>query len=578
MNYMVGGDIMKYVSAFANLATTLTLGDFGADLCQILQSKAGKITMIAGGIALFAVAVAATVPSGGTSLAGYISAITSVAGSALTVGTALSIAAQVGIPILLRYVGPQLARIVAGKIIGTDIAGEDFGNAIMIGAGTLYAKSAGTSGNLALGKKEAVAMYGEYQNYIAEVAEDERLARSPFDATSKYTFMGSIASSLMSQMGSLKSVSGILTSVGSMASTAISHLAPTASALDMASFKNGLDTCDDPDYNDFGIATDPFCNPIMGVPVSALDADPEEVLQYLDDEKQITIDADGTTEIIPCIDHSTKECKDNPEKDGDKTDLELYKEYCVDRTTALTLSEEDNADKVKKGYNCVTRDGDSDAVKKQKSYFALYFLDDRIENDVDGEGMDRAAGVSDADDETIADSGLTYEQAKQLVMNYGKNKDDDSTKNMNKGPGKPGTGCNGGALSNCVSFSAFFMNKFTDARYQGGNGENVVSRLKASGVPTGKTPKVGAIFSWSNSGAGHTGVVLGINGDNVIVGHAGCSNPGKGEGNGIKSGGGAGFVIQGSKTSTKPWFGKVPTEFAYPKTINWDEVAKYVSN
>ena len=178
----------------------------------------------------------------------------------------------------------------------------------------------------------------------------------------------------------------------------------------------------------------------------------------------------------------------------------------------------------------------------------------------------------------IVDGGLTEDQAKILMMNYGENKDNDSVISMSDSPGTPGMGCSGGAMSNCVSFSAFFMNKFTDLKYQGGNGNQVVSGLEAAGAETGTEPRPGAIFSNGfSTSAGHTGIVLGVEGDTLIVGHASCSNPGSGRGDGTQGGGGAGFVIVGTIETGALSYSDQP-RFAYPKEVNWQAVQDYINS
>ena len=83
------------------------------------------------------------------------------------------------------------------------------------------------------------------------------------------------------------------------------------------------------------------------------------------------------------------------------------------------------------------------------------------------------------------------------------------------------------------------------------------------------------MFSWSGGRYGHTGVVLGIQGDNVIVGHASCGNSGKGRGDGTQRGGGSGFILTGRVNDPKTWLGHLPDEFAYPE-VDMSAVASYV--
>lgn len=172
---------------------------------------------------------------------------------------------------------------------------------------------------------------------------------------------------------------------------------------------------------------------------------------------------------------------------------------------------------------------------------------------------------------TISEGGLTEEQAKLFVMNYGENKNGDSRKYAS--PGSWGR-C-GGNGANCVTFSRFFINKFTTTKISDGeatgDGENVVSFLRSKGVQTGTEPRVGAVFSWSGGAYGHTGVVLGIHDGKVVVGQASCTDGnngyrGRGTGN-RNTGKGAAFVRTGDPKTGSPWYkkGAGGVTFAYPE-------------
>lgn len=84
--------------------------------------------------------------------------------------------------------------------------------------------------------------------------------------------------------------------------------------------------------------------------------------------------------------------------------------------------------------------------------------------------------------------------------------------------------------TNCVSFSAFFVQRFTSVGRQSGrawgNGKDVANNLaQAEGLPTGKDPRPYAVFSITNGVTvcedgylcGHTGVVVGVEGDKIIT-------------------------------------------------------------
>lgn len=173
----------------------------------------------------------------------------------------------------------------------------------------------------------------------------------------------------------------------------------------------------------------------------------------------------------------------------------------------------------------------------------------------------------------LTEGGLNEEQAKQFMMNYGENKNDSSKESAGA---TSWNRCNGGG-SNCVTFSQFFLNKFAGLSDFGlPDGSAVVRHLGSKGMATGSEPRLYATFSWSGGDYGHTGIVLGIHGDTIIVGHASCSSSGIGKGDGV-SRAGSGFIRVGKADSTSTWYGTVPTEFAYPSDVDVQAIEQYLS-
>lgn len=127
---------------------------------------------------------------------------------------------------------------------------------------------------------------------------------------------------------------------------------------------------------------------------------------------------------------------------------------------------------------------------------------------------------------SISEGGLTEEQAKIFMMRYGENKNNDSAK-VSKGLWAM---CNGGG-SNCVTFSAFFIRKFSSLKNLSdlpGHGKDIVKNLVNNySLPKSSTPSVWSVFSTNSDPIyGHTGIVLGIHDGKYIIGHASCSNKG----------------------------------------------------
>ena len=158
----------------------------------------------------------------------------------------------------------------------------------------------------------------------------------------------------------------------------------------------------------------------------------------------------------------------------------------------------------------------------------------------------------------IGENGLTEEQAKKLVMWYGENKNDD-TRNFAGGYGNSfgpdntwqwdhnSNGCYLG--NNCVTFSRFFGNKFSDTPVYSGLGGQLASNMNIN-YPSNEystdKPLVFSIFSMDLTGAysgyGHTGVIVGYDGENYITAEAACGHGGNGRGDGTRGGGGFGYI------------------------------------
>lgn len=139
------------------------------------------------------------------------------------------------------------------------------------------------------------------------------------------------------------------------------------------------------------------------------------------------------------------------------------------------------------------------------------------------------AGISSTCGGSLKAGGMTLEEAKQFMETY-KNSSD----SINY-IGGAGTGCTGGALANCVSFSVYFINKYTSLKGMGkgttpGDGRTVVANAisRNPNANNGHSPQPYAIFSTSNTNdsRGHTGVVLGVDTENkkVIIGEASCGS------------------------------------------------------
>lgn len=144
------------------------------------------------------------------------------------------------------------------------------------------------------------------------------------------------------------------------------------------------------------------------------------------------------------------------------------------------------------------------------------------------------AGISLANCAGLVEGGMNLDQAKAFMDLYLKIDQGDPN-----GDRKYLAGfevCNS-KTDNCVTFSGYFVNKYTTLRPGNVNGGDVVDRMKSLNpeLSVGREPRPYAVFSTKKgttqcgSGAcGHTGVVLGVDkaADTIIIGEAAWCRPG----------------------------------------------------
>ena len=343
----------------------------------------------------------------------------------LTAGSVNTVLAAIqGVPIMAMNVGlnlilPTIASIAAGDTSCMFAKGQDMMNCLMIGFGGMAGKLAGGGGNTALTNNDAISMYIDHQQYLAEVAAEERASRSPFDTSSHHTFLGSIVHSFSSQLDQssfASSLNSTFASLASVVSSSVSTFVPGASAFvfDLATFKDSLNVCDDNAYKN--IATDPFCNPIYGV--NNLELDAEDVLSRLMNSKQLWVSEDGlTTEIQETFYTTVDEegtCTNQYDfrspygngvcDTGQATGLAAYRDHCYNRRAPLMMTVD--GDRTGNGHDCISGyTFNNPTGSMENNIYALYFIDDRVQEAIDGNGL---VGLSDEFLETAYNKNIPY--------------------------------------------------------------------------------------------------------------------------------------------------------------------------
>ncbi len=253
--------------------------------------------------------------------------------SSLLVGAAIATAISAAISIL----SPIVTKILTRDIIA-DIGGEDLGNALVSGANMYLGNTHRANGGSLANTEKYTEFALAQQEVIAENARYERMNRSPFDMTSKYTFMGTLMTQMMSFL-SVNSVMSAVTSTSTVVSNSIIALSPTARALDVNSllpnWEEYKDTC--PYLYQIGAVGDSFCNPYSITDVSTIQNDPGEIINKVDAFNPLLTNRDKKNNFL-----------EETRKDGDvevpvinkNSDLAKYILYCDNRTSAFGFADQ----------------------------------------------------------------------------------------------------------------------------------------------------------------------------------------------------------------------------------------------
>ena len=187
----------------------------------------------------------------------------------LALGVAIASISSFIIPKILTPVFQSVAKNVA-----TEWVGEDYFNAMFSGAGKYLGGNYQTGGGSA-GSKEAVLAYNRAKEVVlAEQAELDRKTKSPFDLTSKNTFLGSLAYALI-PLATSAGVGSTIKNIGSVFTSSVSNILPSASAIAETSLVESFGSC--PIMNSVGAVCDPTGNPYYVEDLSTIDLTPAEI-------------------------------------------------------------------------------------------------------------------------------------------------------------------------------------------------------------------------------------------------------------------------------------------------------------
>lgn len=205
---------------------------------------------------------------------------------------------------------PQIAQWMAMDLIG-NMAGEDAAYAINSGFNIYLGGQMQVGSGLPATEEKLMAHWRAQQEVIAEEGAFERSMKSPFDPTSKYTFLGSIVNSLMPIANTWSSPLTTISKTVNTVGTSLMSLRPTASAEGEAKFETSLNY-DCPNLSKIGAVGDAYCNPYFVTDMTTMADDPSDVIDavsydtekgddpedgnFLWDDERGWIDSDGDGE------------------------------------------------------------------------------------------------------------------------------------------------------------------------------------------------------------------------------------------------------------------------------------------
>ena len=184
------------------------------------------------------------------------------------------------INVVMEHIVPAAATIIK-RDLATNIGGSDFGNALVSGANIYMGKNHQGGGGMATTQGHYVTYLKQKEEYIADIARHERETRSPFDASSPYTFMGNLLSRSVPILVGNSTIFESIKNVASVTSKALTSLIPGASAVTAATTAqeaadNTATHC--ADLASIKAVGDAFCNPYYITDFELMEEDPADIL------------------------------------------------------------------------------------------------------------------------------------------------------------------------------------------------------------------------------------------------------------------------------------------------------------
>ena len=157
--------------------------------------------------------------------------------SRIAIGVAISSVTAFIVPQILTQVFKNVAKNVA-----TEWTGTDYFEAMSSGASKYIGGNFQTGGGSAASKTSLASYNRVKEEVLVAEADTERRSKSPFDLTSRNTFLGSIVYNLI-PLATTSTVGGVVRNLSSVFSGSVTKLLPSASAVAETNLASSLGSC-----------------------------------------------------------------------------------------------------------------------------------------------------------------------------------------------------------------------------------------------------------------------------------------------------------------------------------------------
>lgn len=283
--------MLAYAPANSNTNKNFSIERTGNAIANALNMSRDKVLVCAGAQAGAAVvSIATTIGTLGVSAIGQV-----------IFDTLFGVAVSGIASIALSFIVPTIAKVLFTNIFETT-TGIPAGELLARGSSAANTRVGRSGSGQSLSSSEVATAYSRVtQEVLAMEAEADRQNRSPFDITSKNTFLGSIAYNLLPiTLFSARSSTAIMTNVNTLTratSNAISSITNSASAASSYSYMANFGDC--PNLDSIGAVGDIYCNPVTSTDPTLINMDPNDskyeqvimaAMEGCDSEGNCTID------------------------------------------------------------------------------------------------------------------------------------------------------------------------------------------------------------------------------------------------------------------------------------------------